>query len=172
MRAGVLIGALLFVAACRPTPEPAPAQPTPQISERTQYELVDELRSALRTPVEDRDQALTSLRAAWSGQVYTWEMHVIPALCTSPTRCNVAPFDHMRFEGVVVQGWLPAVELNETEHAELLSRCTKSPCVATFRGTLDLEVSAEEPTSVRLLDATVLDTRRMKSGESWVRRRS
>lgn len=166
----------LAVVGCKagPTPEPvAEASPAPHTSERTQYELVGELRAALRTPVEQRDAALQQLRRDWTGQIYTWEMHVIPTLCQSPERCNVMPFDHHRFEGVVVQGWLPSVELTTAVHTDLLERCQRTaPCVATFRGQLDLNVSAEEPTSVKLQNAEVVDTRATRPTESWIRRNS
>ena len=162
-----LVIVLLTLCACKqPSSEPAPT--AVPVDPRSQYELVTELRAALR---QGEDRALVALQNRWNGRVFEWEMFWIPSLCQSPQRCNLAPFDHRRFDEVVVQGWLPSADLAPEQHQRLLTSCVGSQgCVVTLKGRLEVDISLDEPTSVRLREAQVLSTRVARDDESWIRR--
>ena len=160
-------------------PEPAPPPvlkpetPTPEVDDRSPYDLASAIATAQRGPSLDRAQALESLRADWRGKRYRWQVGVSAPLCSQPDACTVFPFDHASQQTRIVQGWLPRLRLSEAAHDDLLARCGAGLCVATVEATLSTFVlSVEDPTSLTLSDVTVVDVRARRETESWVRRKA
>ena len=140
---------------------------------RDQYAFVRELASTrgIRGRAA-RDAALARLAAAWRNGRYEWEVRVTPQLCRSQSRCYAFPFDHARFDGLVVQGWLPRLEFEtENELAAMQKACEPyTHCIVQVSGKLSqVQLSEELPTALSFSDVRFVHARAQGRKEAWVR---
>jgi hypothetical protein len=154
MRRVLLLGALLAPLGCA-TDEPTP--PAPALDPRSQYDLAEELARADALDVDARQPELDRLRRAWEGRRYRWEVFLVPVLCARQDDCHVVPFDRARAGARIVQGWLPRLDLDETQLARLKDGCAaRERCAVEIEGTLRRFVlSMDDPTSLRFDDVVV-----------------
>ena len=142
------------------------AQTAPrQMSPHNQYQLARELARAERA-ARSRDaktDVLASLRSEWLGNRYRWQVRFVPPLCRLPERCNVAAFDESDPAAKeLVQGWMPRLEISESQLAQLQAYCSsREACAFVFEGTLtQFSLSSDLPTSLAFSDVElVLATR-------------
>lgn len=157
-------------------PEPDPAPPeistVPELDARSQYTLVEASLKA-RADADLADSKLAAVRKDWVKHRVRWQMRYIAPLCQRADSCAVAPVDYNQFEGRVVQGWLPSLELTETSHAQVVSQCEgKARCVIEFEAEIkELVLSTVEPTSMTLSHIEILSARSASDSESWVKRK-
>ncbi|MBX2798649.1 MAG: hypothetical protein KTR31_13290 [Myxococcales bacterium] len=158
--------ALSLLGCVTPT-DPAPSQEGPEpLAQSTQYELLDDIVAAEAT---SEPRGYHEVRARWQGQRLLWEVAILPLLCASPRRCNVLPFDGAQVAGVIRQGWLPKLNLDEEGFERLSTLCAPhEACVLTVEGTLNtFRFSPEDYTQVAFDDVTVLAARQARSDERW-----
>lgn len=149
-------------AAARPAPSAEPsaetAPGTPIADTRTQYDFASALGAIERLPRDEAAMKLPELRRDWVARRYQWKVFVVPALCASTERCNVQPFDSGGADRHIVQGWMPRLEIDDTDLATIQRACASAqPCTITFRGTLTkLVLSTEEFTALGFTDVEIL----------------
>ncbi len=157
-------------------PEPDPAPPevatVAKLDARSQYTLV-EAALAARADSDLADTKLAAVRKDWVKHRIRWQMRYIAPLCQRADSCAVAPVDYNQFEGRVVQGWLPSLELTEASHTQIVNECEgKSRCIIEFEAEIkELVLSTVEPTSMNLSNVEILGARSAKDTESWVKRK-
>jgi hypothetical protein len=160
---------LLALTACDPEPMTItmsrPAKPV--LDKRDQYALA---RAIVSLDPEGDPDAFAQLTKAWQGRRFRWEVAYLPALCTHPDRCMVAPFDHARFERPIAQGWLPRLVLDEATFRAVRERCRSyRQCILEVDARLDeLRLSNELPTRVTLTEAKLTGAREARADESWI----
>jgi hypothetical protein len=137
--------------------------------------LARQVADAQRGSFDGREDAFVAIRKQWRGRRHRWTMRFLPALCPSASQCHLLPFDHHRFEGRIVQGWLPRLTMPAAQHAQLVERCRgHERCVVSLEATMtELTLSTVEPTAVTLSNLRFVETREARANESWaVRPRS
>jgi hypothetical protein len=168
---------LCALVACDQKEDPAPAQPASAakpapapVDRRDQYALARDIVAALTVDAEADPDALPKVIKAWQGRRFRWELAFIPALCTQPDRCVVAPFDHKRFERPIGQGWLPRLELDKKTFAALRERCKSyQQCIIEVEARIEkLRLSAELPTQLTLNEVQIERAREAQPTESWI----
>jgi hypothetical protein len=168
----LLAGAAAAFAALRTKPPTAQVKPTPRDPNdaRTQYDLGRAIAKARSSASSAR---LTKTERSFAGRRYRWEAAWVPALCKTPERCFVAPFDHARPDAPHAQGWLLEIAIERATHAKIAQACAGVPtqCVVALEGRLDKLVLREDlPTAVGLSDVSFSGARAARPGESWIRR--
>jgi hypothetical protein len=146
-------------------------RPAVVVDKRDQYALA---RAIVSLDPEGDPDAFAQLTKAWQGRRFRWELAYLPALCTHPDRCMVAPFDHARFERPIAQGWLPRLMLDEATFRAVRERCRRyRQCILDVDARLDeLRLSSEQPTRVTLSGVHLKAAREARPGESWIVHRS
>jgi hypothetical protein len=143
---------VLIVAACDAGDRrdaPAASTTPPALANATQLDLARELDDA-----EARGTWAT-VKRRWTGQALRWTVTRQRALCRTADACHVAAFPVQR---PARYGWMPALAFAPGQWDAVQAQCgTRETCELTIEGTLDkLEVSAEEPTNLRLANVRVL----------------
>jgi len=148
---------------------PAAAAAT-DVDPRDQYALAHAIAQA-KASREEIASALARTRSEWVGRRYRWELAFMPTLCADAGSCVMMPFDHHRDpEHPIRQGWLPRLELGDSERKALHDACQgHARCVVDLSGHLgQLELSTEQPTSMTLSQVRIHGVREAAPGESWV----
>ena len=161
---------LLALTACDPEPmtiTKSSPRPAVVVDKRDQYALARAIVSI--DPERDAD-AFAQLTKAWQGRRFRWELAYLPALCTHPDRCMVAPFDHARFERPLAQGWLPRLMLDEQTFRAVRARCrAHKQCIVEVDARLaEIRLSTELPTQLTLDSVHLKSTREARADESWI----
>lgn len=144
-----LTSILIVLAACKGRDHLPPAPATrPQLAHATQADLARELDDA------DRLGTWGDIRHRWQGQAIEWTVTRHRVLCASERACHVAAFPVQR---PAQRGWLPGLAFAPGEFAKLDAACGAAErCELVIDGTVGkLDVSAEQPTSVQLVDVHV-----------------
>lgn len=141
-------------------PRPVATEPVPSAAPRwagSQEELARALDEAAQSVEPGANR---QVRQRWQGHWVRWTVWRIPQLCGAEGACHVRPFSSARRSDAGAHGWLPEVELADSERQALLTGCgARALCRVTLEARVDeLVVSDEAPTSIRLGSARVVAT--------------
>jgi hypothetical protein len=117
-------------------------------SAATQAELARELDDAERRGTQ------AAVKQRWQGLALHWTVTRQRLLCLTAEACHVAPF---AIERPAKHGWMPALAFAPGEFEKIEAGCgNAAQCELEVEGKLDLDVSPEQPTSMKFSGVKVL----------------
>jgi hypothetical protein len=127
---------------------------------RSQFDLAAAIRVIERVGDDEaRASALAALSESWQGARYRWTVTFLPAFCPNADGCHVVPFERGGKDNDIVQGWVPQLELSDSQWQRLAGACAprETRCRVTFAGTLsEFRISTEELTRLTFSDVSLL----------------